>query len=121
MARVVHFDISAKDPKSLVPFYESIFGWTFEKWDGPMEYWLITTGPASEPGINGGLGLRQSDSSTVNTLDVPDVDAALEQVKAHGGQVLQEKGPIPGVGWFAQFADPEGNQFGLMQSDESAR
>jgi predicted enzyme related to lactoylglutathione lyase len=28
--------------------------------------------------------------------------------------------PIPGVGWFALCVDPEGNRFGLMQSDESA-
>ena len=28
---------------------------SFKKWDGPMPYWMITTGPDSEPGINGGL------------------------------------------------------------------
>jgi predicted enzyme related to lactoylglutathione lyase len=121
MARVVHFDMSAQNPKGLVPFYERIFGWKFQKWDGPMEYWLITTGPDSEPGINGGLVVRQADSSTMNTLEVADIDKTLEQIKALGGKVLQDKGPIPGVGWYAQFADPEQNIFGLMQSDESAK
>jgi predicted enzyme related to lactoylglutathione lyase len=67
------------------------------------------------------LAARQSNSNTVNTLDVEDIETTLEQVKARGGKVLQEKGPIPGIGWFAMFADPEENVFGIMQADESAK
>lgn len=121
MTRPIHFDITGKDPKSLVPFYTDIFGWKFEKWDGPMEYWMITTGPDSTPGINGGLGKRQKDSNTVNTLGVKDVDAVLKQIKGKGGKVESEKAAIPGIGWFAQFSDPEGNVFGLMQDDPKAK
>src|SRR6185436_19469492 len=54
MNRPVHFEIPAKDPARAIKFYEGAFGWTFKKWDGPMPYWMITTGPGSEPGINGG-------------------------------------------------------------------
>ena len=117
MPRVAHFDISAEDPDKLAPFYERIFQWKFEKWDGPMPYWMITTGPDGEPGINGGLSVRQEDANTVNTIDVKDVDAVLSQIKEAGGQILVEKGPIPGIGWYAQFSDPAGNVFGLMQDD----
>ena len=120
MARITHFDISGDKPDQLIPFYQDIFGWKFDKWEGPMEYWLITTGPDDKPGINGGLGKRETDNYVLNTLDIDDIDAALEQVKARGGKVLAEKAPIPGVGWFAQIEDPEGNRLGLMQSDESA-
>jgi len=28
---------------------------------------------------------------------------------------------IPGVGWLAYCTDPEGNTFGIMQSDNQAR
>ena len=31
------------------------------------------------------------------------------------------KMPIPGVGWLAYLKDTEGNVFGLMQSDPSAK
>lgn len=42
-------------------------------------------------------------------------------VTKNSGKVLAPKMPIPGVGWFAMIADTEGNRFGLMQSDESAK
>jgi predicted enzyme related to lactoylglutathione lyase len=121
MARVIHFDISGENPGQLVPFYEGIFGWKFNKWQGPMEYWLIETGPENEAGINGGLTRRQTDDRVVNTIGVQDIDATLEQVRAKGGTVIAEKDAIPGMGWFAQFRDPEGNVFGVMQEDPSAK
>ena len=57
MPRVVHFDINAEKPEQLTKFYEKVFKWKFEKWKGPMDYWLITTGK-DEPGIDGGLTKR---------------------------------------------------------------
>jgi uncharacterized protein len=59
MPRVVHFEIHVGDPDRAINFYEKCFGWTFQKWDGPMPYWLITTGPDDQPGINGGLVPRR--------------------------------------------------------------
>ena len=53
MPRPVHFEIPAENPERAMKFYQAVFGWSFQKWDGPMPYWLITTGPASEPGITG--------------------------------------------------------------------
>jgi len=41
-------------------------------------------------------------------------------VREAGGEIIQERMPIPGVGWFSAFTDTEGNRFGLMQPDESA-
>jgi predicted enzyme related to lactoylglutathione lyase len=34
-------------------FYK-ILGWKIQKWEGLVDYWLISTGENSEPGINGG-------------------------------------------------------------------
>ena len=121
MARVTHFDISADNPEKLQPFYQDIFGWEFEKWTGPMDYWLITTGPEDKPGINGGLAKRQADNSVVNTIEVENIDSVIEKVLAQGGKVVVEKGPIPGVGWFAQLEDPERNCMGIMQPEEGAK
>jgi predicted enzyme related to lactoylglutathione lyase len=124
MPRVVHFDIDSDDPERAIGFYGDIFGWKFEKWEGPMEYWLVTTGPDGEPGINGGMGKRGeglSFNTFRNTIEVPDVEEYAAKVREKGGQVLMDKMPIPGVGWFAACVDTEGNHFGLMQSDESAR
>ena len=127
MPRVVHFEIHAANPERGVKFYEKVFGWTFQKWEGPIEYWLITTGPDSEPGINGGLLRRQGDTdgqaviAYVCTIGVADLDATMAIVEANGGTVAVPKMPIPGMGWLAYYKDTEGNIFGIMQSDPSAK
>jgi predicted enzyme related to lactoylglutathione lyase len=121
MPRPNHFDISADDPERAAAFYSSAFGWTFAKWDGPMDYWLITTGEAGEPGIDGGLVARSEGAPPLmHTIDVPSIDEYSERVTAAGGTVLRPKSPIPEVGWFAYCADSEGNPFGLMEADPDA-
>jgi predicted enzyme related to lactoylglutathione lyase len=121
MSRVVHFEIPADDPKRAIKFYEKVFDWQFEKWDGPVEYWLIMTGEEDNPGIDGGLARREDPTTNVeNTIDVKDLDASLAIVKNHGGEVIRPKMAVPGVGWMAYIKDTEGNVFGLMQSDEKA-
>ena len=47
-----------------IQFYQTLFGWKFQKWDGPMPYWLISTGEG-EPGINGGLMPRHHPGPTL--------------------------------------------------------
>jgi uncharacterized protein len=121
MPRPVHFEFSADDPDRAVKFYSSVFGWKFAKWGGPFDYWVITTGKDPEPGIDGGMTRRQPGGGGPTTIAVPSLDHYLEKVVAAGGTVVQPKGPIPGVGWFATFNDTEGNRFGLLEPDESAQ
>ena len=122
MPRVVHFELIAKDIEKTIEFYTKVFGWKFIKWKGPTDYWLIATGEDDEPGINGGLGRRDDpDELTANTIDVPDIDEAVKEVIANGGSIVENKMPVPGVGWLALFKDPEGQKWGMMQSDTSAK
>jgi len=122
MPRPIHFEIPAEDPERAIKFYEGVFGWTFHKWDGPMPYWLITTGATTEPGINGGLMPRRDPAQPcVNTVGIENLDKTLETVAAHGGVCVVPKMPVPGVGWLAYCKDTEGHIFGLMQSDPSAK
>ncbi len=122
MNRIIHFDIPADVPERAVKFYESAFGWKGQRWEGSMEYWLMTTGPDREPGIDGGIGKRQDPGDrTLNTIGVESLEAALSKVVAAGGQVRMPRMAIPGVGWFAQCVDTEGNVFGLMQEDPGAK
>jgi predicted enzyme related to lactoylglutathione lyase len=39
--RVVHFEIHADQPDRAIAFYSGLFGWGFDKWNGPMPYWLM--------------------------------------------------------------------------------
>ena len=125
MPRVIHFEIHADKPERAVKFYQELFGWEFTKWEGPMPYWLIKTGPDGQPGINGGLlprrGAAPADElpviAYVCTVDVPALDDYLKKAQARGGVVAVPKMPIPGIGWLAYCKDTEGNVFGMMQAD----
>jgi predicted enzyme related to lactoylglutathione lyase len=121
MPRPMHFEIPADDPARAEAFYGAVFGWKFRKWDGPMPYWLITTGADGEPGIDGGLLPRsQPGASTVNTIGVASLDDTVRAVEAKGGRVVAPRMGIPGVGWLAYCLDPEGNTFGVLEADEKA-
>src|SRR4051794_21018353 len=127
--RIIHFEIHAANPERAVAFYQTLFDWKITKWAGPMDYWLISTGPDGTPGINGGLVLRRgpapAEGQPVNafvcTAAVDDVDASVQKALAHGGALALPKMPIPGVGWLAYVKDTEGNILGLMQNDPNAK
>jgi predicted enzyme related to lactoylglutathione lyase len=126
MPRVIHFEIHADNPDRAIAFYRNLFGWEFTKWDGPMPYWLIKTGPDNAPGINGGLLKRQSPIdgqaviAYVCTVDTSSLDSMLQKAQAGGATIALPKMPIPGVGWLAYCKDTEGNIFGMMQADPKA-
>ena len=122
MPRIIHFDIPADDPARAQKFYQETFGWTFEKWDGPMEYWMTKTGDEKQPGINGGLAKRMPGQIGVtNTIDVNSVDEFAKKIQSKGGKVIMPKMAIPQVGYFAQCMDTEGNIFGIIQMDKNAK
>ena len=126
MGRVIHFEIHAEQPERAIKFYSSLLGWEFTKWEGPMPYWLIKSGPDNEPGINGGMILRQGKIdgqaviAYVCTVGTTSLDADLKKALSLGGTQVVPKMAIPGVGWLAYCKDTEGNIFGMMQSDPKA-
>ena len=128
MGRLIHFEVHAEDPERAARFYARVAGWEARKWEGPVDYWLLTTGPDEQPGINGAIALRRGaapkEGEAVNafvcTADVEDLDRALEEATAAGGELALERMPVPGVGWLAYVKDTEGNLLGLMQADSSA-
>ena len=129
MPRPIHFEIHASDPERVQAFYRTLVGWQFQSWDGPVEYWVITTGDAAQPGINGGLVRRRgpppAESQAVNaficTVDVPDLEVTLGSLASAGGTLALPRMAVPGVGWLAYVKDPDGNILGVMQVDASAK
>jgi predicted enzyme related to lactoylglutathione lyase len=126
MPRVIHFEIVADKPERAMKFYKEVFGWEFNKWNGPQDYWLVKTGEDSQPGINGGLtpkmNQQNSDSSRVtNTIDVPSIDDFSKKISMGGGKVVQPKMTIPGIGYLAICEDTEGISFGILQNDPTAK
>ena len=122
MNRVVHFEIASDNPDQAAEFYKSVFNWKIEKWEGPIDYWLVMTGEQDVPGIDGGMFKRTDEfTGTFNTIGVDSIDDYLEKVKQAGGTIVQEKNAIPGVGYQAYCKDPDGVIFGIHQRDESAQ
>jgi uncharacterized protein len=131
MPRPTHFEIHSTDVARAREFYTKLFGWTFQKWgSGDPEYWLVTTGPDSEPGINGGLiktlGGTPVTGAAINAYictvgNIANLDDTLAKALSLGGELALPKMPIPTMGWLAYVKDTEGNIFGLMQPDPNAK
>lgn len=121
MPRPIHFELPVKDPDRASAFYTSVFGWEVNGW-GDVPYWLVTSGPDSEPGINGALIARSENfAMPVLIIGVDDIDAAMEAAEQAGATLAGGKNRVPGVGYSAYLDDPEGNRIGLFQADESVR
>ena len=125
MGRLVHFEIPADDPQRAIDFYEAVLGWSAQRYDSEVPYWLVSTGDEGEPGINGAVMPRQGEPSElakaprafVCTAHVDDLDAAIKSVESNGGRFDGQRMTIPGVGEHAYVLDTEGNTFGLMQPE----
>jgi uncharacterized protein len=128
---IVHFEIPADQPERAVEFYRELFGWDIKKYEGSaaggMEYWMVATVPTDEqgrptrPGVNGGLMRRMyPNQPPVNYINVENVDEAVGRAEQLGAKVLMGRTPVPGMGWFAQLTDPEGNLFAVWETDMSS-
>ena len=122
MTKVVHFEINTDDPLRAKKFYEDVFNWKIEKWEGPMEYWTIEAGNEDEEGIDGGLQKReQPEDQIFNYIKVSSVDDFSKKIEESGGTLESPKIAVPGVGYFYMFKDTEGNKLGIMQEDDSPK
>lgn len=114
MSRVTHFEIHAEKPGRAAEFYKGVFGWEISKWDGPVDYWLVKTGPDDQPGINGAILQRMGGSEAsaviayVCTIDVANLDDSLTKIVASGGSMALDKRAVPMVGWQAYCKDKIG-------------
>jgi uncharacterized protein len=122
-----HFDLTVDDLPAARRFFEQVLGWEFERFPMPTEIYRIKAGDGNEPGINGTIGAIK-DASISNgrpmtnlTVVVSDLDQMLAKVEASSGKIIEQKMPVPGIGWYATCAEPGGLTFGLMQADTNAR
>ena len=105
VAPIVFFDIAGPDMARLRAFYSQTFGWAIDG-SGSIK-------GAAPGGLDGTL--RQDPAQVILYLGVPDVTAALANVTAHGGWVVQPRFEVPGVVVLGLCADPAGNPLGLIE------
>ncbi len=111
---VVHFEIAGKDGKKLQDFYGKLFDWKVNVEAGMGDYGLVEAG---EGGIGGGIFQAQEGMPPFVTVyvSVDDLQACLDKAVRLGGKAIVPPTPIPNVGAFAMFHDPEGNLVGLFK------
>ena len=106
------------DPERAIRFYSELFQWEISKWEGPIDYWTIKTGPEDQKGINGGMIRRQGTLdgeaviAYVCTISVSSVDATVSAVEQNGGQVVVQGRP-------AAYGDPVQREIPRNQARDS--
>ena len=114
---MVHIEIPADDTEQGRQFWGGLFGWQFEAFPGGEGEYHMTR--ISE---NSGGAITKMEPGKKGTrvyFDVEDINAGAARVEELGG-TSSEPMPVPNMGWFTTCTDPQGNEFGLWQTDTSA-
>ena len=98
-------------------FYAALFpSWRF-RYQPPNEFWEIT-GPDGRTPQTAFLAIMTGPGTPKTPLQyytVNSIDQYLSRAVELGAKVIVGKTPVPGVGYFAELADPIGNPFGLWE------
>ena len=110
---IVHWEIAASDAKKIRKFYTDLFGWQYDTSD-PADYALVAS---QDGGIGGGIMQKPPEAPPYVTIyvSVDDLGATLEKAQSLGANTVVPPTPIPGMGAFAMFADPEGHVIGIFK------
>jgi uncharacterized protein len=111
---VSFFELGVGDTEKGRAFYEGLFGWGFET--GPSgNGWVIST-----RGVPGGMHPGDAGAVPYLFFEVDDMDAALERVRAMGGEIVDfdaggDESSEARFGRFKFCKDDQGSSFGLHQ------
>jgi uncharacterized protein len=102
-------DLITPDPTAAAAFYGDLFGWTTEEIPDAGGYRVIKNGERSNGGM---MPSPDGPPAWIPYFGHEDVDRAIEQVPALGGQVLNGPMRMP-QGSIAVFMDPQGAVFSV--------
>ena len=111
--KICYLEIPANRAEDAAGFYSSIFGWKVrQRGDGNLAF--------DDTGCVSGTWVKESDRTpeerTRVYIMVDSIAEALKEIEKAGGRVLTPRTDIgQGMGAFAAFADPVGNEFGLYE------
>ena len=115
---VIHFEINSGAATELQRFYAEAFGWSIDA-ENPDGFGDVRTNGVCPgtgfPGIDGRIWPTDGDDFVTFYVQVPDVEAALEQVERLGGQRIGAPVEASNV-VLALFRDPRGNRIGLVRA-----
>ena len=110
-------ELMTTDAPSAMKFYSQIFGWQpSEAIDmGPIGMYHMFNRPH---GMIGGMMNKPPEMADVPPnwqiyFRVPDINAAVDRIKANGGKILNGPLEVPGGDWVLNAMDPQGGAFSL--------
>lgn len=109
----VGIEIPVLDLEKGIDFYETVFGWRFDREKIPNQGYAL---------INGSIGISifQTEKIRPKGLNVgfrvPNIDKALEKVISKDGKVIKEKFRYENFGDIAVFQDCFGNELSLTSN-----
>jgi predicted enzyme related to lactoylglutathione lyase len=110
-------ELMTTDAAAAMKFYEDLFGWQpGDAMDmGDMgKYHVFNRGARMMGGMmNKPPAMAQVPPYWGIYFMVPDINAAVERVKANGGQILNGPIQVPGGSWIVNALDPQGAAFSL--------
>lgn len=110
--KICYLELPAPDPAASSEFYGRVFGWEIRRrGDGALAF-TDTVGGVS--GVFADDRPPAGDPRLLVYVMVADLAAALDAVRAAGGQVVRRSAPDAPEA-FAWFADPAGNVLGVYQ------
>ena len=107
---VVHWEITARDPRKLETFYRQMFDWHVD--ESPLAYRRVQTGD----GINGGFAETDGSwpSGALFYVQVDDLRSYLDKAERLGASTLLPPTDMADAR-IAIIRDPEGVRVGLME------
>ena len=118
--RFAWHELMTTDPAAAQTFYKEVVGWGTTKSEMPgIDYTLWTAGEIPVGGlmaITPGAASMGAPPNWLAYVEVPDVDATVEQTQKLGGKVIMPATSVDGVGRFAVLQDPQGAVFGVLTS-----
>ena len=123
--QIVHIELPATDGSQASKFYSNVFGWKSQAFlGGEVDYWMFQpeTGPGggfNPVGEEGIFPIKPGD--VLFYIDTDNIESSLATIEAEGGKSVVSRQEIPGMGWYAIFADPTGNRVGLYENNPSAQ
>jgi predicted enzyme related to lactoylglutathione lyase len=116
---VVHFEVIGNDADKLAAYYSELFGWSIDA-NNPMRYGVVSREANLNPqgvGIGGGVagGPEGYEGHVTFYVEVPDVEAALQEAERLGGSRVMGPEDVGGGMVLGHFRDPEGHLIGLVR------
>src|SRR4026208_2528506 len=111
--KICYLEIPANRAEDSARFHADIFGWKVrERGDGNLAF--------DDPGGVSGTWVQEGDRTpeegTRTYIMVDSIPESLQRIERGGGKVVTQRTEIgEGMGAFAAFIDPVGNEFGLYE------